>query len=104
MKYPGDWFCKLCEKQFKSHLQIGEEAIEFDYLNENGGKIKVKNNNNWCFEDVPTANTEQNSWVFEPVDNLTQVELLAKQRGITKGKNPSKIPLDKQEDSRYTIK
>jgi hypothetical protein len=71
-----NWYCKLCHRQFKKHLKVGEEAIE-------GGR-KIHNADNWCFDDKQTAGNETNSWGFKPVDNLTQIELTAKKKGIIK--------------------
>ena len=74
MIYQDNWLCKNCYRSFKKHLKEGELAIE--------GGTEVKNACNWCFEDRKTIGSDRNDWFFIPVDNLTQIELIAKRRSI----------------------
>jgi hypothetical protein len=77
-KYPKDWFCSLCHEPFSKHVKIGTP-------NENGGIAPAELN--WCFSyntrKGSSSTNKEHNWSFEPVDNLTQIELLAKRKGIT---------------------
>jgi hypothetical protein len=75
-KYLKDWLCKNCFKSFSKHVKIGTP-------NEEGGTNPAYRN--WCFsfttrEGSSRTNHEHN-WSFEPVDNLTYIEIKAKKKG-----------------------
>jgi hypothetical protein len=78
--YPSDWFCEQCKRMFSDHVKVGAKDE-----NDQG---KSPASTNWCYswaeyKDYPGSEYERSGWRFYPVDNLTQIELLAKQRGIT---------------------
>ena len=73
MNYPDNWFCKLCYKQFKDHVKIGtpgeESFFDESFLARMNYCISLKGVES---HDTPHPN------YFTPIDNLTQIELLAK--------------------------
>lgn len=78
-EYKQDWFCKNCKKPFKIHLKKNSVAKEYDQF---AHQLRnIINTNNWCFAHNPSLSSrDEYQWSFEPVDNLTQIELLAAQK------------------------
>jgi hypothetical protein len=75
MNYPDNWFCINCKKQFEEHVKIGDpnqDHLSPDTL----GPASA----NYCYtlQQFYKDSHLHGGWSFEPVDNLTQIELLAK--------------------------
>jgi hypothetical protein len=85
--YPNDWFCAWCHKQYSNHLKLGGTEI-------NSFGLVQTIDRNWCYvlAEVMKNDEDKLEWFFKPVDNLTQIELTAKQRGITKDINKDNMP------------
>jgi hypothetical protein len=73
-QYPDDWFCKICARQFYQHVKIGTPNED------NNANFPARVN--YCFFNKDSVRTPQYYWVFIPVDNLTQIEILARQKAI----------------------
>jgi hypothetical protein len=74
-KYPPDWPCRFCREPFFKHVKIGTPK-------EDGGKRPAEHN--WCFSyntrKGSSSTNKEHNWSFEPVDNLTYVEMTAKRK------------------------
>lgn len=86
MNYPDNWFCKNCSKQFYEHVKIRTPDEESSAPN-----ILEPATKHWCHTWAEVSDEYSISALdFLPVDNLTQIELLANNKGIvdneTKGK------------------
>jgi hypothetical protein len=70
--WPPDWPCLRCGKVLSNHVQLGEpeqEATSKGYYR--------SATMNWCHRK---NDPENRSYIFDPVDNLTYVELKDKER------------------------
>lgn len=76
MDYQRNWLCKNCSRPYRLHVKIGAPGEE-------GVHANLPANFNWCFSKGSKKYEKAPSSKWEPTDNLTQVELLAKQKGIT---------------------
>ena len=92
-EYPDYWICQRCSRPFSLHVALGTP-----YENERGTLPASKN---WCYTwkelEEETKKINEGKLIknkkyyrdFQPVDNLTLIENLAKEKGITTGKpNP----------------
>jgi len=75
-EYPEEWICKTCGNQLKNHIKKGSP----DKVPGTGAFVPAKND--WCFPNYEPGGIRQ-TWAFIPLDNLTLIETLAKEVGIT---------------------
>jgi hypothetical protein len=61
INYPPDWPCKNCKRSFEKHLE---------------------GTRRWCFKMAETGYKNPAYQWFEPIDNLTMIEHLAKEKEL----------------------
>lgn len=73
MNYPEGWLCKNCYRPFDMHVKKGSPVIGDE------GKF---NGENWCYSTEEANGTKKYYWTFYPMDNLTLIETLSKEKGL----------------------
>jgi hypothetical protein len=78
MNYPADWLCECCKRPFSQHVQIGAPK--------GNDKGQQPASHNWCYsyKELMERKSDLGGLSFEPMDNLSLVEFLAKQKNLIK--------------------